>query len=141
MSIKRVAAVLFAALLITGCSGESVPEGNATTQTASVQSSAPASVPAAAPAPATIGDLFPEGEGRVMVLNNCSSCHAVACAAIGQRTLSRWTAIQSAHMDRLPGLSEPQMDTLFRYLAASFNDSLPEPNVPAAFLAAGCTPQ
>jgi len=135
MSIKRVAAVLFAALFITGCSSESEQGGNAGTQTASVQSNEPA------PAPATIGDLFPEGEGRVMVLNNCSSCHAAACAATGQRTLTRWSAIQSSHMDRLPGLSEPEMDTLFHYLATNFNDSLPEPNVPAAFLATGCTPQ
>jgi hypothetical protein len=141
MSIKPVAAVLFAALFITGCGGENPQEGSAGMQAASSQPSAPASAPATAPAPATIGDLFPEGEGRTMVLNNCSSCHAVACAAIGQRTQSRWAAIQSAHMDRLPGLSEPQMDTLFRYLVASFNDSLPEPNVPAAFLATGCTPQ
>jgi len=140
MSNKRVAVVLFAALFIAGCGGESGQEGSVGTPTASSQTSTPASEPAA-PAPATIADLFPEGEGRIMVLNNCSSCHAVACSALGQRTEARWDSIKEAHMDRLPGLSTPQMDTLFGYLAANFNDSRPEPNVPPAFLATGCTPQ
>jgi len=144
MSIKRASMALLAALLLGGCGGETSQEGAATMPDASTADqtiAATSQSEPAAPQPATIADLFPEGDGRIMVLNNCSSCHAVACSAIGQRTEARWDAIQSAHGDRLPGLSESQLDTLFGYLAANFNDTLPEPNVPRAFLATGCTPQ
>ena len=85
-------------------------------------------------------DLFPEGESRELVLNNCSSCHAVACAVIGQRTAARWNGLKEGHSDRMPGLADGELDRMFAYLQGHFNDTQPEPSVPAAFLEAGCTP-
>jgi hypothetical protein len=134
MSIKRISIVFFVGLFISGCGGETSQEGASEMETSS------ASAPAASPQPQTIGDLFPEGDGRALVLNNCSSCHAVACSTIGQRTETRWNSIRLAHIDRLPGLNADEMNTLFGYLSANFSDSMPEPNVPPAFLVMGCTP-
>jgi len=139
MSIKRISIVFFIALFITGCGGESSQEGGSEMESTAMNISG--SELAASPQPQTIGDLFPEGDGRALVLNNCSSCHAVACSTIGQRTDSRWNSIRLAHIDRLPGLSADEMSTLFGYLSSNFNDSQPEPIVPPAFLIMGCTPQ
>jgi hypothetical protein len=116
-----------------GGGGEAVPsEANSTEVTSSAS--------AASTRPETVRDLFPEGEDRDLVLNNCSSCHAVACAVIGQRTAARWNALKEGHSDRMPGLAEGELDRMFAYLQAHFDDTQPEPSVPAAFLEAGCTP-
>lgn len=121
--------------LSTGCSEVSAPGPDA---------APPASVPAPAPAapaqPATVADLFPEGPGRDLVLNNCSACHAVACSAIGQRTAARWDSLREDHRDKVSSLGEQDLNTLFAYLKENFNDTRPEPTVPPAFLEGGCTP-
>lgn len=140
MSTKPFWALLFTVLLIAGCGGEAGQTADDADGSAQEDAmSAPEAEPAAQQ-PATIGDLFPEGEGRILTLNNCASCHAVACAVIGQRTPSRWSSIQAAHSDRLPGMTQEDFETIFAYLESNFNDTQPEPNVPAAFLQRGCTP-
>ena len=143
MSIKRILSLFVGALVLAGCGGETGQEDPAQLQSAAVGAalSTPAGGASDSPRPQTIGDLFPEGEGRSLVLNNCAACHAVACTAIGQRTQARWDAIEAAHGDRVPGLSESEVNTLFSYLSSNFNAALPEPSVPPAFLAVGCTPQ
>lgn len=88
-------------------------------------------------APATIADLFPPGTGRDAVLNNCGSCHNLACSAIGQRTTPRWDALRESHKERG---SDADLGIAFTYLKANFNDSKPEPKVPPMFLEGGCTP-
>ena len=89
--------------------------------------------------PATIADLFPDGPGKALVLDNCSVCHAVACSAIGQRTNGRWDSLKEDHRDRASNLPEEDLETLFAYLKMHFSDSRPEPMVPAHFLEGGCT--
>lgn len=138
--MRLVGVVAFA--LVTGCA-EADESTVGDVSTADVQS--PANVPAAAEAPpaaeyATVSDLFPEGEGKEIVLNNCASCHAVACAAIGQRPANRWEDLAQAHAEHVPSLSDEQRQTAFAYLASNFSDQQPEPNVPSQFLERGCTP-
>jgi hypothetical protein len=103
---------------------------------ASTASASPASPPAAA-APATLLDVFPPAPERELVLNNCASCHNAACAAIGQRPSARWDALLASHRDKLTGVD---LDKVFGYLKAHFNDGRPEPKVPPALLEGGCTP-
>lgn len=90
--------------------------------------------------PETVADLFPEGEGRSLVLDTCGSCHAVACSVTGQRTLARWEGLKDDHRDKASNLAEEDLDSIFAYLSGNFNDSTPEPMVPAHFLDGGCTP-
>jgi mono/diheme cytochrome c family protein len=118
-----------------GCSEAGVPERDG-------DAAAPASSSAesAAPAPATVADLFPEGAGRALVLDNCGSCHAVACSTIGQRPLARWDGLREDHRDKASSLSEEDLRTTFAYLSANFSDSQPEPTVPPHLLEGGCTP-
>ena len=90
--------------------------------------------------PISIAELFPDGPGKVLVMDNCSACHAVACSVIGQRTNRRWDNLKEDHRDKASNLTEEDLETLFKYLKANFNDSRPEPIVPANFLEGGCTP-
>jgi hypothetical protein len=75
-----------------------------------------------------------------LVLESCGGCHAVACSAVGQRTPARWNNLKEDHRDKVANLSEEDLETTFAYLKEHFNDSQPEPRVPAYFLESGCTP-
>jgi mono/diheme cytochrome c family protein len=121
--------------LLLGCgNGGSAPEND------SAQSAPSVPKAAAPPAPATVADLFPEGAGRSLVLESCGSCHAVACAVIGQRTAARWDNLKADHRDKVPNLSDQDGETVFGYLKEHFNDSQPEPKVSPDLLVGGCTP-
>ena len=122
-----------AAFFLAGCSDTAETEPpTPPTETAAAQP--------ATPEPQVVGDIFPEGLGRPLVLDSCSACHAVACSAIGQRTAARWDNLKEDHRDKVPSMSEEELETLFSYLKEHFGDSKPEPNVPPHFLEGGCTP-
>jgi hypothetical protein len=137
-------------LTLTSALGSIACEANApgTGQTASApaQSSAPAAQPGAPPAaaaapsgpePANVAEIFPAGQGRDVVLNNCGSCHNLACSAIGQRTAARWDSLRESHKDKI---TDADAAAAFAYLKGNFNDTKAEPKVPAKFLQGGCTP-
>ena len=127
-------------LLLVGCGGGEAGDEAAGGSTEESAAQAPASEEPQAAQPQTIADIFPEGEGRILVLNNCAACHAVACAAIGQRTPARWEALQDAHREHIPSMSEEDLETVFTYLQSNFDNTQPEPEIPQAFLQRGCTP-
>ena len=118
--------------------------GSGGSQQATSEAAKPAAAQAAAPSqpakPATIADLFPPGAGRTQVLDNCASCHPVACSARGQRTAERWDSLREGHRDKVSGASAGDLDTMFAYLKQNFNDRKPEPQIPAEFLQGSCTP-
>ena len=64
--------------------------------------------------------------GKEVVLANCASCHAVACAAIGQRPVNRWQELAEAHSEHVPSLSDEQREAAFAYLAENFGADDPE---------------
>ena len=113
------------------------------TQTSAGTASAPAAAPAAPAAasaaaePRSPGDLFPEGPLKAAEINNCASCHNLACSVIGQRTPERWDSLQVSHKDKVSGAD---VEAMFAYLKANFDSSKAEPKVPPAFLEGGCTP-
>lgn len=125
--------------LVTACGGGSEPvrEGGAS---GGSTSAAPAAAPAPPPAAVeykTVADVFPEGPEKALVMNNCASCHNVACSAIGQRSDERWNALRDAHRERVSGAD---VEAIFTYLKTNFGASKPEPKMPPAFLEGGCTP-
>jgi hypothetical protein len=97
----------------------------------------PAASASAAGEPANVADIFPQGAGRDVVLNNCGSCHNLACSAIGQRTADRWKSLRESHKDKV---TDADATAAFGYLESHFNDTRPEPKVPPKFLQGGCTP-
>ena len=130
----RSAAILAAvsALSLGGCGGSPEPSGTAPEEQVE-------SIPAAA-APTSLGDIFPAGLGRPMVMDTCGACHSAACSAIGQRTLARWESLKEDHRDKVSDMSDEDYNVLFAYLSENFNDAKPEPVVPPQFLEGGCTP-
>lgn len=144
LSTWLLVVAIIAGALLAGCgdagSAESELVEPAGLSSSDSSSSEPAVTEAASAEPATVGDLFPEGLGRQLVLDACGVCHAVACSAIGQRPAARWDNLKEDHRDKASGLSEEELETLFAYLKEHFSDSKPEPRVPPRFLEAGCTP-
>ena len=129
--------VLCGGLLTAGCSSAEAP-GPESEGTAPMDGAA--EVVETPPMPTTVAELFPEGAGKALVLENCSACHAVACSAMGQRTNGRWDSLKEDHRDKASGLPEEDLDTLFAYLKDNFNEDMPEPMIPPHFLEGGCTP-
>lgn len=96
--------------------------------------------PPAASEPFKIASVFPPGPGQEKVMSTCGSCHSLLCATRGQRTSERWEAVKKSHQDKVTGVAPDDVATMFKYLAVNFNDSKPEPPVPAELLQQGCTP-
>lgn len=95
----------------------------------------------AAPKAGTLPQILPPGKGQTLLLENCSSCHSAVCAVKGQRPTGRWAGLKEDHKDKVTGLSEGDMNTLFAYLVENFNDTKPEPKLPPELAQQGsCTP-
>ena len=139
-SLKVLSVIALAGLLVAGCSKSAAPPAESSQSAAPTSQAAP-SAPASTPAAAfNMSSIFPPGPGKDMVLSTCSSCHSVACAATGQRTKERWDNIEKSHKDKLTGYSAKDVDVMFAYMKENFNDSKPEPQIPAELQGQGCTP-
>ena len=139
---RRGLALLATVLVISAalaCSEAGAPGTNKPAETMAGNAAPAAAAAPAATAPEfkTVADVFPAGPQKEPVMNNCGSCHNLACSAIGQRSPERWKALEEGHKDRVTGAD---MHAMFEYLAANFNESKPEPKVPPQFLQGGCTP-
>lgn len=81
------------------------------------------------------------GEGREILLANCSNCHSFVCAVLGQRSKEHLESVKETHRGRVSGLTDAQLDTLFNYLYENFGDQKPVPVLPEALAGEGCTAQ
>ncbi|MDE0101426.1 MAG: hypothetical protein OXN89_03520 [Bryobacterales bacterium] len=81
-----------------------------------------------------IRDLFPDGEGRELVFNNCQSCHVLVPILVLSMDESAWSSNALEHRERVEGLSDEEFQTLYSYLAASFPPNRPRPQLPPALL-------
>jgi hypothetical protein len=135
-----IAAILAASVTVAACGQVDAPgPGSQSAQTppAAATPGAPPAAAATTAEPATVADLLPPGPGRDQLLNNCSSCHNLACSVIGQRTAARWDSLKESHKEKVP---DSDLEAVFGYLKVRFNDANPEPKVPPKFLQGGCTP-
>lgn len=135
-----IAGLILGGSLIGACGKADQPAETPKAVVPVASPAASASPAADAAKPATAASLFPAGDGRQLVLDTCGSCHPVACSARGQRTSAQWDRIRESHADKVSALTKAQMDTLYTYLKANFNDTKPEPQIPAELLQQGCTP-
>lgn len=88
-------------------------------------------------------EIFPpdhETETELLIYT-CGSCHSWVCAVIGQRPVEHWRTVQATHKDLVSALSDEEDKLLFDFLAENFNDTKPEPDLPAVLRDQGCTTQ
>ncbi len=81
-----------------------------------------------------LDEIFPEGEGRELVLQNCNTCHSFLRIVRGKIEIGRWQAVKLRHKDRLKALSDERFNSLFTYVSEDFNSAKPEPKLPRWFL-------
>ena len=80
--------------------------------------------------------IFPRGEGRELVLDNCTGCHGFVRIVLTERTRDEWATVKRSMAPKVSALSDEQIDSLFTYLEGNFNDTKPAPKLPAWFLEA-----
>ena len=80
--------------------------------------------------------IFPQGDGRELVLANCTACHGFVRIVLTERTRDEWATVKRSMAPKVSALSDDQIDSLFAYLEANFNDTKPAPKLPAWFLQA-----
>jgi hypothetical protein len=107
---------------------------SATTQPTAAPLKAVTQTPTSGVQKLNLDDYFPPGAGRDLVLQNCTACHSIVPIVTGQRTKDRWLNIKIDHADKLGSLTESDATIIFDYLAANFNDSKPEPQLPDWYL-------
>lgn len=78
--------------------------------------------------------IFPPGEGRDLLLNNCQSCHTWAPVVVLQMTPDEWARWSTEHRGRVSNLSDAEFETLYAYLVSNFNPDRPVPELPPALL-------
>ena len=81
-----------------------------------------------------IMDVFPEGEGRALVLNNCQSCHVLVPILVLPLDEAAWYRSSLEHRERVEGLSDGEFETLYAYLTSTFTPDRPKPELPPSLL-------
>jgi hypothetical protein len=132
--------VLSGLLLFGGCAGGTDAEGDSSPAVAEdgLIRPEPYAAPSFPTIPVEVQELFPDVGRRGLVFNNCATCHAVACLALGQRTPEEWAFEESTHQNAIPGMSKEDLGKAFDYLKRHFNDQAPEPSTKPEWLAGQC---
>ncbi len=81
-----------------------------------------------------VDELFPQGPGRQLVLDNCMSCHSMAPIVVSQKSKAEWNQLAIVHRDKVSRLSDDDFNQLMGYLIATFNPSHPVPQLPEELL-------
>jgi cytochrome c5 len=81
-----------------------------------------------------LDEIFPPGEGRDIVLNNCQNCHTFVPIVVLQMEEAAWTRNSIDHRERVTQLSDEDFKTLYTYLKANFHPGRPVPTLPKELL-------
>lgn len=103
---------------------------------------APGSAPDAAadrastrsPSKLNLDEIFPPGDGRELVLDNCQNCHTFVPIVVLQMEKDAWQRSSVDHRDRVNNLSDEELKTVYEYLIANFGPHRPVPTLPKEFL-------
>ena len=78
--------------------------------------------------------IFPQGEGREILLNNCQSCHTWVPVVVLGMNEDEWARWRQDHRARVPGIPDERFEILYDYLVTNFNPDTPVPDLPPALL-------
>jgi hypothetical protein len=81
-----------------------------------------------------IDEIFPPGEGRDLVLNNCQNCHTFVPIVVLQMDKDAWQRNSIDHRERVTTLTDEEFKTLYAYLTATFHPGRPVPTLPKELL-------
>lgn len=81
-----------------------------------------------------INDVFPEGAGRDLVLDNCQSCHVLVPILVLPLDEAAWYRSSLEHRERVEGLTDSEFETLYQYLESNFTPDRATPELPPALL-------
>ncbi len=82
--------------------------------------------------------ILPPGKPRDLLLGYCDSCHPWACSVVGQREVDVWETIKVGMRVKVPNISDDDLNAVFAYLEANFNDKKPAPELPPEFANPAC---
>ena len=129
--------VIASVLLATAaCGGPTTTGGRASSRTsAEGRTSAEARAVAAGVAnKINMDEIFPQGPGRDLVLNNCQNCHTFVPIVVLQMEKEAWARNSIDHRDRVTTLTDEEFKTLYEYLVANFHPGRPVPKLPKELL-------
>ena len=79
-------------------------------------------------------EIFPPGEGRDLVLNNCQNCHTWVPIVVLGMNETEWARSSGEHRGRVEALGDDDFETLYAYLSLTFTPERPVPELPPALL-------
>lgn len=136
-SVRRTVWALFSSVALVvaaACGGDAASSGQTG---ASGQEDATASADGSGGArqvTVDMDEIFPPGDGRDLVLNNCQNCHTWVPIVVLQMNEEEWARWARDHRPRVEALSDEDFDTLYDYLVENFNPDTPVPELPQALL-------
>ncbi len=122
----------FAVVFLVTLAGCTAPAGRPPAAPPADQKQAPAAT--AAVSKVNLDEIFPAGQGRELVLNNCTTCHTFVPIVILRMSKEAWTRNSRDHRGRVTALSEADFKTLYEYLAANFGPDKPVPRLPSELM-------
>ena len=81
-----------------------------------------------------IDEIFPPGEGRDLVLNNCQNCHTFVPIVVLQMEKDAWARNSLDHRERVASLGDEDFRKLYVYLTATCHPGRPVPTLPKELL-------
>lgn len=78
--------------------------------------------------------IFPAGDGRNLVLDNCQNCHTFVPIVVLQKDPESWQQWTTEHREKVASLSDDQFQTVLAYLTANFGPHRPVPTLPKELL-------
>jgi mono/diheme cytochrome c family protein len=118
---------------MTSCGSSSSTEST-TANAASAPAQSTPVAPAASGGQIDMDQIFPQGNGRDLVLENCQSCHTFVPIVVLQKDKDSWQHWTVDHREKVPNVSDEQFKAMFEYLVANFGPHRPVPQLPKELL-------
>src|SRR5262245_11790932 len=82
----------------------------------------------------SLDEIFPQGPGRDLVLENCQNCHTFVPIVVLQMDKDAWHRNSLDHRERVTTLTDDQFKTVYEYLTTNFGPHRPVPRLPKELL-------
>lgn len=128
-----LAALLAVPLAAGACGGDGAPSGDGGSD-ADPRAEAATDASGGGQYTVDMEEIFPPGEGRDLVLNNCQNCHTWVPIVVLQMNEQEWDRWARDHRGRVEALTDEEFAALLAYLKENFNPETPVPDLPPALL-------